>query len=153
MPPRDSKPRSSFCPTPAACRAPRHDPKIFCLDDPAGGQPLPVWSQRKDEDPEPVAAAREAARAAAEDEHRRLLYVALTRAEERLYIAGFYHAREPGAIAWNKMIRAALGDGFEEIPAFWDSAETILRRLTQGARAPSPTDRDERAGAAAIDLP
>ena len=44
-----------------------------------------------------VADAREATRRASRDEHRRLLYVALTRAEERLYIAGFYGAKPPGA--------------------------------------------------------
>lgn len=137
------------CGTPSA----RHDPKIYCLQDPVGGTPLPVWSQRKDQDPAPVAAAREAARAAAEDEYRRLLYVALTRAEERLYLAGFYNAREPGATAWDSMIRAALGDGFEDVPAFWDSAESILRRVTPGAIAPSPTDRSERSAAPEISLP
>ena len=137
------------CGTPSA----RHDPKIYCLADPAGGAPLPVWSQRKDQDPEPVAATREAARASAEDEYRRLLYVALTRAEERLYIAGFYNAREPGANAWDRMIRAALGDGFEDIPAFWDGAESILRRVTPGTIAPDPADRSERPATPEIRLP
>ena len=107
------------------------------------GAKIPIWSQRKDSDPDCVAAAREKARAEAEDEHRRLLYVALTRAEERLYIAGFYRAKEPGAIAWSKMIMATLGDGFEKLPAFWDRAETILRRQTEGRAADVSRARDE----------
>ncbi|QXX74896.1 double-strand break repair helicase AddA [Methylovirgula sp. HY1] len=140
---------------PDTCGVPsaRHDPKIFCLADPNGGPPLPVWSQRKDQDPQAVAAARETARASAEDEYRRLLYVALTRAEERLYIAGFYNAREPSTIAWNTMIQAALGEGFEEIPAFWDMAETIRRRVTPGTIAPGTSDRGERMVPPETDLP
>ncbi len=142
-----------FLPDTCGVPSPRHDPKIFCLTDPAGGPPLPVWSTRKDQDPEAVADARDAARASAEDEYRRLLYVALTRAEERLYIAGFYNAREPGAIAWNMMIHAALGDGFEELPAFWDSAEMILRRVTPGTIAPGATDAREGPAAQEVELP
>ena len=44
------------------------------------------WSgpDAKADDPEPVAAARAAAVREAEDEYRRLLYVAMTRAAERL---------------------------------------------------------------------
>lgn len=142
-----------FLPDTCGVPSPRHDPKIFCLADPAGGPPLPVWSPRKDQDPEPVTAAREAARAGAEDEYRRLLYVALTRAEERLYIAGFYNAREPGAIAWSTMIHAALGDGFEELPAFWDGAENILRRVTPGTIAAGAADQRERPAAQEVELP
>ena len=131
-----------FLPDTCSVPSPRHDPKIFCLEDLFGAE-IPVWSQRKDSDPDCVALAREKARAEAEDEHRRLLYVALTRAEERLYIAGFYRAKEPGAIAWNKMIMATLGDGFEKLPAFWDRAETILRRQTEGCAADVSRARDE----------
>ena len=105
------------------------------------------------DDPEIVAAARQEARAAAEDEHRRLLYVALTRAEERLYISGFFHAREPQAVAWNKMIHASLGDGFEDVPAFWDKSETILRRVSEGAQAPSPAKDGEASPHAPVQLP
>ncbi len=142
-----------FLPDTCGVPSPQHDPKIFCLADPAGGPLLPVWSPRKDQDPESIAAARELARADAEDEHRRLLYVALTRAEERLYIAGFYNAREPGAVAWSTMIRAGLGDGFEEIPAFWDNAEMILRRATPGTLAPGAADRREKPAAPELELP
>jgi ATP-dependent helicase/nuclease subunit A len=140
-----------FLPDTCSVPSPRHDPKIFCLKDSSGAE-IPVWSQRKDSDPECVALPREKARAEAEDEHRRLLYVALTRAEERLYIAGFYRAKEPGAVAWNKMIMATLGDGFEKIPAFWDRAETIFRRRMEGREADT-TGENPVAAAPSLSLP
>ncbi|WP_262692119.1 double-strand break repair helicase AddA [Kordiimonas aestuarii] len=46
-------------------------------------------------------------------EYRRLLYVALTRAEDRLYIAGWQTEREPDEASWFK----AVADGFERVGA------------------------------------
>ena len=80
---------------PDTCSAPNGQllPKLFALDDAPNGTKVIVWAPRKEGDPPAVAEARAAALAAAEDEYRRLLYVALTRAEERLYIAGFRRRR------------------------------------------------------------
>ena len=47
-----------------------------------------VWAGKKAEDPPAVAAARAAMLAETEDEYRRLLYVAMTRAADRLIVAG-----------------------------------------------------------------
>ena len=52
-----------------------------------GGEVL-VWAGRKADDPSAVAAAREAMLDDTEDEYRRLLYVAMTRAADRLIVAG-----------------------------------------------------------------
>jgi ATP-dependent helicase/nuclease subunit A len=114
---------------PDTCGVPngRHDDKIYVLN----GRVL-VWSARKDDDPPAVAAARQRARAEAEDEHRRLLYVALTRAEERLYISGFHGRNAPNDLAWMKMIKASLSSEFIEHPAFWDESETVLRYEAPG---------------------
>jgi ATP-dependent helicase/nuclease subunit A len=113
---------------PDTCGVPsdRHDAKIHVLEGSTGSKVL-AWSGRKDDDPPAVAAARLRARAEAEDEHRRLLYVALTRAEERLYISGFYGRNAPDELAWMNMIEASLGGEFLKHPAFWDDGETILR--------------------------
>ena len=67
------------------CGAPdgRHDPRLFAVQDPASpdaAPPLIVWSTGQQADPPCVVAARTAIREAADAEHRRLLYVALTRA-------------------------------------------------------------------------
>ncbi len=48
-----------------------------------------LYPVAKDEAPEPVRAAKQAAQERVLEEHRRLLYVALTRARDRLYICGF----------------------------------------------------------------
>ncbi len=47
-----------------------------------------VWAGKKAEDPPTVASARAAMLAETEDEYRRLLYVAMTRAADRLIVAG-----------------------------------------------------------------
>ena len=49
-----------------------------------------VWSPRKDTDSEASQRARALAEMKAREEHRRLLYVALTRAQDRLIIAGHW---------------------------------------------------------------
>jgi ATP-dependent helicase/nuclease subunit A len=120
---------------PDTCSVPMgsHPPKLFALPDEAGNRVL-AWSPRKDLDPPAVTAAREAALAQSAEEYRRLLYVALTRAEERLYIAGFHGVRNPHAACWNSMVRP-VAEGFETAPAFWDDAVEIRRRLTPGTVA------------------
>ena len=47
-----------------------------------------IWAGRKDDDVPPVAAARQRGATEAEDEYRRLLYVAMTRAADRLIVCG-----------------------------------------------------------------
>ena len=53
-----------------------------------------VWSPRRETDIEPSQRARLIAEAKSMEEHRRLLYVALTRAQDRLLIAGHWHGGE-----------------------------------------------------------
>jgi len=55
---------------------------------PGGNGEVVVWAGRKADDPTVVAAARTAMLAETEDEYRRLLYVAMTRAADRLIIGG-----------------------------------------------------------------
>jgi ATP-dependent helicase/nuclease subunit A len=89
---------------PDTCSLPdgHHDPKIFDLG------PLAVWSARQADDPQDVAKARQIKREAALDEYRRLLYVALTRAEERLVIAGFEGKQTRPPACWYDMISTTL---------------------------------------------
>lgn len=71
----------------------------------------PVWSPRAASDTEPMSAAREEARAADLREHRRLLYVALTRAQDRLLICGHWRGRgETGhdKASWYALCDAAM---------------------------------------------
>jgi ATP-dependent helicase/nuclease subunit A len=63
-----------------------------------------VWGGRKDDDVAPVAAARQAALADAEDEYRRLLYVAMTRAADRLIICGADGERSRPKGCWYDLV-------------------------------------------------
>jgi ATP-dependent helicase/nuclease subunit A len=76
-----------------------------------------VWAGRKDTDVQPVADARQRARSEAEDEYRRLLYVAMTRAADRLIVAGCEGVKKRPNGCWYDLIFDGLRerDGFETI--------------------------------------
>jgi ATP-dependent helicase/nuclease subunit A len=67
-----------------------------------------VWAGRKADDVAPVADARAAAVRAAEDEYRRLLYVAMTRAADRLVVAGARGQNRMPEGCWYQLIERAL---------------------------------------------
>jgi ATP-dependent helicase/nuclease subunit A len=67
-----------------------------------------VWSARKEDDVAAIAAARQAAVSAAEDEYRRLLYVAMTRAADRLVVCGAVSATKRPEGCWYDLVFAAL---------------------------------------------
>lgn len=77
--------------------------------DSVGKGPL-VWAGRKADDCAAVAAARAAAAKEAEDESRRLLYVAMTRAAERLVVGGYLdrNMTEVRPDSWYALIREGL---------------------------------------------
>jgi ATP-dependent helicase/nuclease subunit A len=73
-----------------------------------------VWAGRKADDVAAVAAARAVANGAAENEYRRLLYVAMTRAADRLVIAGARGMMRIPEGCWYQLIESALkGDAIE----------------------------------------
>ncbi len=124
-----------FLPDTCSPPAPQSAPCLFPIGEPR--QPLIVWSPKKAGDPAPVAAAREKQKQAQEDEYRRLLYVAMTRAEERLIIAGYHGARTPPQDCWYKMVRRSLEEGAEVVPDPVSPELAILRwgRPRTGAAA------------------
>jgi ATP-dependent helicase/nuclease subunit A len=69
-----------------------------------------VWAGKKAEDPPAVAAARAAMLGETEDEYRRLLYVAMTRAADRLIIGGCMpgNRRELREHSWYDLIAKGL---------------------------------------------
>jgi len=83
-----------------------------------------VWAGHKADDAPPVAAARQTALAEARDEYRRLLYVAMTRAADRLIVCGAEGKNERPEGCWYDLVRSAL-DPF--LVAETDGEETILR--------------------------
>lgn len=73
---------------------------------------VPVWASQGRGLPE-IEEARDALQAKQLAEYRRLLYVALTRAEDELYVAGWRGSREPSDECWFQLI----ADAFERLDA------------------------------------
>lgn len=92
-----------------------------------------VWAGRKVDDLEPVAAARASAVRAAEDEYRRLLYVAMTRAADRLVVAGSRGVNRIPPGCWYELIEAALKP--EAIAEDADDGDGMVLRWRKSADA------------------
>ena len=134
---------------PDTCQKPsdRFDPKLFQLSSTSHGQFL-AWSPRKELDCHPVSVVRDQLRKERMNEYRRLLYVAMTRAEERLYVMGCHGAQEPPDDCWHAMIWRSLEGRLTARPAFWNDAEKVWRVQfgrddagladARGAKIPSP---------------
>jgi len=120
----------------ALAPAPSHSPSCF------------AWAGPKATDTAPVAAARERARHEAEDEYRRLLYVAMTRAIDRLVICGAEGERaRPDGCWWNLVFDALKPPVSLEEPADDDDGKVWRYRKTPpsggktfAAAAAVPTD-------------
>lgn len=103
---------------PDTCGVPsgRHDARLQALDavDEQGGPSL-YWVPNKSFDAPLTAAAREAARAKRDAEFRRLFYVAMTRASDRLYICGYEgkKGRSPGC--WYDLAEDAIKSSAQEV--------------------------------------
>jgi ATP-dependent helicase/nuclease subunit A len=114
-------------------------PIVFLADTmtpPAGPRPprlleLPggavIWVGRKADDPPPVAAARQEFQREAADEYRRLLYVAMTRAADRLIVCGAEGERRRPDGCWYDLIREPLKPFLVEET---DGEERIFRYRT-----------------------
>ena len=83
-----------------------------------------IWAGRKEDDVPSVAAARDAARSEAENEYRRLLYVAMTRAADRLIICGADGRVKRPERCWYDLVRGPL-DAFLVVED--DGGEKVLR--------------------------
>jgi len=105
-----------------------------------------VWAGRKDTDVPPVSDARQRARSEAEDEYRRLLYVAMTRAADRLIVAGCEGVRKRPDGCWYDLILDGLRgrDGFETVGE-GEAQIWRYRRVadTAAAAPPEPASKTE----------
>ncbi|MPZ09431.1 MAG: double-strand break repair helicase AddA [Kiloniellaceae bacterium] len=81
---------------------------LLWVDDRSARPPLAVWPVKRDYDLPLLGAARAARQLAQEQEYRRLLYVALTRAEDRLYLCGWQTKRSASAGNWYELAEGAL---------------------------------------------
>ena len=89
------------------------DGPLMWAPDPRGGPDVPIWSPRKELRCAASDALRQAAAARRRDEHNRLLYVALTRAEDRLVVCGWQPHRAPPEGCWYDLVSR----GFDRLAA------------------------------------
>ena len=111
------------------------------------------------EAPAAVKRAKEAAKARMLEEHRRLLYVALTRARDRLIVCGFEGKRGIKDGSWYRLAERAaqeigvpLAIGDETIHVVGDSGDEILPRQAQAA-APTAQRKPWLGTSAPRDMP
>ncbi len=94
---------------------PNHDPKVVPLDGDGDGGPL-VWMRRLKAMPRLVDARVRALRDERYDEYLRLLYVAMTRAKDCLYVCGTLKERGTDlARGWHGLVKSALEPGSRRI--------------------------------------
>ena len=79
------------------------------------GQNLMLWAPYRDDRDHVATRAHLQARAAQDDEYRRLLYVAMSRAEDQLYVCGWHAGRAPAAGCWYNLVADALKPIAQEI--------------------------------------
>lgn len=87
-----------------------------------------LWAPHKDARCQVFQDQTDAERSEREREYRRLLYVAMTRAKDRLYITGFEDSRGRAEGCWYNLIQPVVADVGQEIP-FGDD-ETAWRYET-----------------------
>ena len=88
---------------PDTTRLPRNLPNLLWYDE--GRVPFFLWLPRKEDADSMTLELRERVRQRRDEEYRRLLYVAMTRAEERLYVCGW---NAPGEASWYALVSDAM---------------------------------------------
>jgi len=86
------------------------------VDGKAAGVDVPLWSPRQEFDAGIYERTREAAAEKQMEEYRRLLYVALTRAEDRLYIAGFRGRNKAKEGCWYNLVAESFPADARAVP-------------------------------------
>jgi ATP-dependent helicase/nuclease subunit A len=120
---------------------------IYPMETPLG--PLLLWAGRQSDQAELLAESRERAADRAWEEYRRLLYVAMTRAKERLIIASHRHGSKPAKSkepsrpdrrSWHEMVEWAMKADPEvaRVPDPTEPGRVILRRTGKPVASLAP---------------
>ena len=128
---------------------------IHLPKDDRGAEVVVVWAGRKADDPVGVAAARAAMLGETEDEYRRLLYVAMTRAADRLIIGGCM----PGNMnsvrknSWYDLITKGLANSGLQLEELKTSNGVVKRYARPEDAAPMSGAAASPANSTVIQLP
>ncbi|ANV98904.1 double-strand break repair helicase AddA [Bradyrhizobium icense] len=114
-----------------------------------------VWAGRKAEDPPAVIAAREAMIGDTEDEYRRLLYVAMTRAADRLIVGGCMpgNMKSVRPLSWYDLITKGLAGSTLQLQEIETAIGRVKRYTRPEETAPSTAPPAGSSPAAPIVLP
>ncbi len=85
-------------------------------------------------------------RAKAEEEYRRLLYVGMTRAEDRLVVCGYHGVKEPKAEIWHRLVHAGLAGTSVPVadgPAGFEGEVLRYRSTKSPARPAKPVELEK----------
>ena len=146
---------------PDTMQAPVSSPRLLWLERPDRAPGLPLWAPRRGHEDALARSLRDDANLLRDQEYRRLLYVALTRAEDRLYICGWCQAKTPPEGCWYNLVKAGLEDiaekvefDFSRLAGDGEWKGPGLRIATvQGAKPEQPEDDRAELGAGAGELP
>ena len=116
-----------------------HDPALFFADDGEGNVPPLMWAPLQRDDVPASSEKRMRFRAEEVRENWRLLYVAMTRARDRLYICGHTSRSKPPEDSWYERCRNALQPHMEEVQ---EDGETVWRLGKDSA----PSKREKPGG-------
>ena len=137
---------------PDTMRKPRgRDPLVWleeeCADGGVGRVEGLLWPGRASREDPLTREARAQAREAQEGEYRRLLYVAMTRAEDRLYVCSWQGRDKPPDDCWYALVRSGLKSlkGIE--PLAMPEGAGLVYAEPQSAPLPSPAEPAPEAGA------
>jgi len=89
---------------------------------------VPLWAPNKEVATDYYNSALTVVEQKYEEEYRRLLYVALTRAEDQLYIAGYQGYRKPIDETWHNQCLAAMAH-LDEVKTKMDEQERIIHYI------------------------
>ncbi|NLS05900.1 double-strand break repair helicase AddA [Rhizobium sp. P32RR-XVIII] len=100
-----------------------HMPKVRLIERGSEAPPMPVWVPVGDLANSMTQADAARLQKLAEEEYRRLLYVAMTRAADRLIVCGYRGVR-PNNDTWHMMISSAMADSHPHVtPATFDGPD------------------------------
>ncbi|WP_342760755.1 double-strand break repair helicase AddA [Azospirillum thermophilum] len=90
---------------PDTLSSPTQSPPVLWPDE---GCEVPLFAPRRGQEDALCAEARVRANRRRDQEYRRLLYVALTRAEDRLYVCGWQGRKDPAEGCWYRLVEEAM---------------------------------------------
>ena len=108
---------------------PQYQPRLLKLANGPAPEPANlVWMPNRNDEVPPVAEARTAVTRAAENEYRRLLYVGMTRAADRLVVCGAVGEQTVPAGCWYQLVERGLAATGLLTEAEADYGEDTIRR-------------------------